>query len=202
MLQIKLKVSELLEIASKNEPHITEDLMVIAKENTSALVGLENRFKSENSLYRKLNDRLSIQDFSSFRFAEVLDDFAKNINDILRYTMDFKFESYTSDCLKTLQMLEEKNYQIKKIWNAWLTFQTRLDLGYRGVNTTLINPRRQIFELQFHTSESYTAKEANHFLYEQMRLQTTNKESRKRLRQTQIENVANLKFPQNIESIK
>ncbi len=202
MLKIKQKVSELLETALENEPFITKDLMEIAKENNGILVGLENRFKTESSLFRKLSERIKVQDVSAFRFAEILDDFAANNNDVLRYTMLFEIETYTSDCLKTLEILEEKDYQTEKIWNAWLMQETRLDLGYRGVNVIITNPPYQTFELQFHTLESYTAKEANHFLYEEMRLKQTDKARRKLLRQTQINNVADLKFPPNIEDIK
>lgn len=163
---------------------------------------MEHRFKTEDELFRKLNDRFSSKNLPPSQIAQVLDDFANNINDVLRYTMLVEIESYTSDCLKILQMLERKNYQISKIWNAWLPFKTRLDFGYRGVNTTLNSSRNQIFELQFHTLESYTAKVANHFLYDEMRLQTTDNNRRKQLRQNQIEKVANLKFPPNIEDIK
>ena len=202
MLKIKQKVSELLETALEYEPFITKDLLEIAKENNGELVGLENRFKTESSLFRKLSERLELQDASSFRFAEILDDFAANINDVLRYTMIFRIETYTSDCLKTLQILEQKSYKIEKIWNAWLMKETRLDLGYRGLNTIITNPPYVTFELQFHTFESYTAKEANHFLYEEMRLKKTDKAKRKLLRKTQINNVADLKFPPNVENIK
>jgi hypothetical protein len=173
MLPIKLKVSELLESATQHEPSITKDLFEIAEINNADLVGLENRFKREDSLFRKIHTCFSTQSLLFSQTAQILDDFARNINDVLRYTMIFEIENYTSDCLKTLQMFEEKNYQIGKIWNAWMTHKTRFDYGYRGINTTLISPQEQIFELQFHATESYTAKEANHFLYEKMRLPET-----------------------------
>lgn len=200
--RIKLKVSELLEIVSLNEPFITQDLIEISEETSVKLVGLENRFKTETSLFRKLSDRLPNQDVTALGFEEALNDFAGNINDVLRYTIIYEFEEYVSCSIEILNILKNKGYKINKIWNAWLTAKTRLDFGYRGINITMTSQQNQIFELQFHTFESYTAKEANHFLYEQMRLSTTSNSDKKSLRQRQIENVANLKFPPNVQEIR
>ncbi len=201
-LQIKHKVSDLLHTASQHEPFITEDLKEIVVQANAKLVGLENRFKTENSLFRKLNDRIQIHADLSLNLENILKDAADSINDVLRYTMIFEVESYSFNCQKTLKILEQRNCKIVKVWNAWLTSDTPRDFGYRGINLTVVSPRRQIFELQFHTAESYTAKEANHFLYEQMRLAATGKKIRKHLRQEQIENAAKLKFPPNVKEIK
>lgn len=198
-IEIKQKVSALLQIAIENEPSITNDLLEISKNCRGLPIGLENRYKTSDSLFRKLNQYFErTENFSK----EFLDEVSQNINDILRYTIVFEVEKYTDNSLLTIAKLKEINYQIGKIWNAWLTADSPRDFGYRGINITIYSPGKQIFELQFHTPESYTAKEAGHHLYEQMRLAKTIPEIRKRVREKQIQNVSNLKVPPNINKIR
>lgn len=67
--QNKSRVSEvtqqLLAEVRKNEPQITKDLQSIALSNNAKLVGLKNKFKSEQSLTRKLRDSVEIAISSS-----------------------------------------------------------------------------------------------------------------------------------------
>ncbi len=52
----RLLAERLLHEAVENEPSITKDLMRVAKSNDVLLDGLRNKFKSRNSLTRKLAD--------------------------------------------------------------------------------------------------------------------------------------------------
>jgi len=48
---------KLIEQAKKSEPKTTQDLQAIAKQTNGEMVGLDYRFKSEESLTRKINDQ-------------------------------------------------------------------------------------------------------------------------------------------------
>lgn len=67
---------------------------------------------------------------------------------------------------KTLKDLEDKGYTVLKIKNTWLD-----DLRpYKGINVHIEAPSGQMFELQFHTPESFEMKNGVlHNLYEQRR---------------------------------
>ena len=67
---------ELLKQAKENEPQITADLQNIAWEISGEAVGLENKFKAEMSLVRKLIDAVGDD-------LQRLQRKSKNINDVL-----------------------------------------------------------------------------------------------------------------------
>ena len=153
---------QLLDEAQKNEAAITKDLKSITALNNSELTGLENKFKDESSLARKLSNN-AIKLNSSIA-AE-----AKRNNDTLRYTMIFSPDDYQNGYSQVLNELESRGYNVRKIWNAWATAGTVNDSGYRGINVTVISSQNQIFELQFHTAESFRVKTETHNLYEEKR---------------------------------
>ncbi|MDQ3180889.1 MAG: hypothetical protein M3Q33_10255, partial [Acidobacteriota bacterium] len=70
---------KLLAQAEENEPKITADLQTIAWEVSAQMVGLENKFKSEESLTRKLVDTANAN-------SQTLEEVAEIINDALRFT--------------------------------------------------------------------------------------------------------------------
>jgi hypothetical protein len=52
-----LYANQLLEHARRREPPITEDLQKIALEVSAEVIGLEYRFKSQESLTRKITEK-------------------------------------------------------------------------------------------------------------------------------------------------
>ncbi len=160
---------QLLAEAKKHEPQITKDIKAVAKLNNAELIGLENKFKSKLSLARKIADYSAKQNIS-------LEQSAEEINDGLRYTIIFAIEDYQNGFKNTLESLESQNYKIEIIWNAWKNENKDWDSGYRGINATIISSQNQIFELQFHTTESFRLKTETHGLYEEKRSQKTSRE--------------------------
>ncbi len=159
------RLAELLLIqAEENEPQISVDLQSIASEVSAEIVEFENKLKTEESLTRKLFDRATVN-------SESLRQAAENISDALRYTFVLPFEIYAQKFHRTIERLQKVSYQVpeKRIWNAWQTAGMRFDKGYRGINITVISSRKQKFELQFHTAESYRLKIETHSLYEELR---------------------------------
>ncbi len=155
---------KIIDEARGNEPQITADLQNIASKVFAEIVGLENKFKREESLIRKLVDYAG-NDFQKLKRK------AKSINDVLRYTFVLSFAVYAEGFQKTTERLSELGYRIpeNRIWNAWKTIGESFDKGYRGINITVISSQKQKFELQFHTEEGFRLKTETHFLYEESR---------------------------------
>ena len=90
----------LLKHARENEPQITADLQKIALEVMAEMVGLEHKFKTEESLTKKLSK--NSQKYLSYISAERNSDSttieksvaraARQSNDVLRYTFLMPFE--------------------------------------------------------------------------------------------------------------
>lgn len=160
----RILAQKLLAEAQENEPNITKDLQTIAREVSAEMVGLENRFKREESLTRKLFDTANTN-------LQTLREVAEIINDALRYTFVLPFETYAREFQRTIKILESAGYQVPKsrIWNAWKYIGKKRDKGYRGINITVISSKKQIFELQFHTAESFRLKTETHNLYKELR---------------------------------
>jgi hypothetical protein len=154
--------SQLLAEAKRNEPEITKVIKEITEVLKAELIGLESKFKTEESLAEKLNNYANTRSIS-------LEKVAKQINDALRYTILFSPNNYCEKYDLALNLLIEKEYKIKRIWNAWTIKDKMTDSGYRGINVTIISSQKQKFELQFHTSESFRIKTETHGLYKERR---------------------------------
>ncbi len=158
---------ELIERAKKEAKRTTRDLKRLAGRKTkSKLVGLKYKVKSKPSLMRKIRDTAVKDEISPMRAAE-------KINDSLRYTMQVEEARYTQTVTETLKSLEKKGYRVKKFKNTWGVPGEPTPI-YQGVNSTLLTPAGQEFELQFHTRLSFHTKEVlNHDMYEVWRLLDT-----------------------------
>ncbi len=169
----------LLKHAEAHEPIITADLQKIAAEVSAEMVGLEYKFKTEESLTRKISDESAKSAKSLVDFGYSIDEAiekstkrrAERNNDALRYTFVFPLEKYVFGLRQTVEKLRQKSYEVPKdrVWNAWKNIGTTFDKGYRGINITIISSRKQKFELQFHTRASYELKTETHSLYEESR---------------------------------
>src|SRR5688572_8511677 len=166
----KAIAQNLLGQAKLNEPEVTEDLRNIAEITGAKLIGLENKFKFEHSLVRKLID-FSLKDISDSSLETKLEKYAGIINDVLRFTFILSLDSFEKSFQETLDALRKAGYEIykKRIWNAWKNAGTERDTGYRGINITVKSSHKQLFELQFHTEESFRLKTETHNLYQEAR---------------------------------
>jgi hypothetical protein len=182
---------KLLAEARENEPLITKDLKAVAKLNKAQLVGLENRFKNGESLIRKLIDK-------SKRWNSSIAKEAKRNNDTLRYTMIFSTEEYMKGYNQVLSELEAKSYEVRKIFNAWETEGKDGDVGYRGINVTVISSQKQKFELRFHTKESFQIKTETHVFYEEFRNFETSNERKAEIQQIMLKYASQIKRPEGI----
>ncbi|MFI6933132.1 hypothetical protein [Streptomyces sp. NPDC050287] len=142
------------------EPHITESMQSIAgRVDHGKLIGLEYRLKGEDSLKRKLATDM-LEDIG-VDHGRVLGD----IKDSIRYTMEVPADRYTHGVQQAVDDLHAKGFENVTFKNSWDS------AGYKGINSTWRDPMSgQVFELQFHTADSFTAKMDGHVLYEKERL--------------------------------
>ncbi|WP_052434324.1 hypothetical protein [Streptacidiphilus melanogenes] len=143
------------------EPAVTAMVRTLADSAGSGrLVGLQYRVKSEHSLKRRI--ALSLLRHPVRTAEEVLD----HGYDALRYTLCAEPEHYASCVERALERLLELGLASARFRNFW-----RESGGeYRGVNTVWQGPpRRRMFELQFHTPDSYRATVVTHTAYERLR---------------------------------
>jgi hypothetical protein len=155
---------KLLAQARENEPTITADLRAVAQQVSAEMVGLENKFKAEEALIRKLIDAAGGDIQKLWRKS-------KTVNDVLRYTFVWPPDLYAEGFRRTLEYLRQLGYRIPehRIWNAWENIGTAFDKGYRGINVTVVYSQNRKFELQFHTKASFELKTETHHFYEEMR---------------------------------
>jgi hypothetical protein len=99
-------------------------------------------------------------------------------------------------------MLNQANYVQEKIWNAWLLHGQAHDTGYRGINLTVKHWQGYLFEIQFHTPDSWRVKSETHPLYKESRLKNVSVKRKQEVRQLTKAVSSNLRMPPNIDSIK
>jgi hypothetical protein len=143
------------------ERSITADIRTTERENTYGcwLEGFKNRLKGDDRLKEKVAEGLATADPDA-RPEEII----SQIPDAIRYTFCGRLETYTRayyDIKGRLENLGYEMYQSKNLWD---------DAEYKGINTRWVTPEGQRFEIQFHTPESFHAKQyVTHRAYERLR---------------------------------
>ncbi len=213
--EIRNKAAEyahhLLEYARAYEPEITEAIQKIAVNVEAEIVGLEHKFKTVESLTRKLAENslknikklLDLDYLLEEAIEETVKIKAEDVNDALRYTFAFSDEKYIFGFKSSLHKLEQNGFTIPedRIWNAWKNIGTLFDKGYRGINVTVFSSHRQIFELQFHTAESFGLKSETHFLYEELRMSKTTRQRKNEIVRILIEKAQIISVPKGVRKL-
>ena len=185
------------------EPVLTGDLKQVIEKTSGYLEGLDFRLKSKESLQRKV-----LSEYSEVRFdlAEkkkqpnydnsILETVNK-MHDINRYTAILDINTFVDDYFKINNYLLENGYRQYKVKN---TFKIK-ESSYKGLNNQY-EKNGVIFELQFHTKESFDLKNGvMHKMYEEARLDTTPKERKEELNREMLAMSNKIKIPKNIDKI-
>jgi len=182
---------DFLRRAQGAEPRITQSMQDISSSVPgSQLVGLDYRLKSEDSFKRKL--ATSIIENPDLTMSEHLAD----MKDSVRYTMRVD-QDYGGGVQHAVDTLQAQGYEPVKFKNTWGGD------GYQGINSMWRDPSTgQVFEVQFHTAESFDAKMVTHDLYEQARLPGVSEAERARLNEQQAEIFRNVPIPPGAENIR
>jgi hypothetical protein len=121
------------------------------------LAGYENRLKGESRFKEKVAQELS--DKPDMSVEEILG----TIPDAIRYTFEFQSDQYLTKYRESCQHLMRSGCELILTRNYWGNDE------YKGVNTRWITSGGQKFEVQFHTVESFQAKQLTHQAYERLR---------------------------------
>lgn len=187
---LSLSVDKLVEKSQKIEPTITADISNIATKSGGKLVGLENRLKSPYSIKRKIE-------------AEVADGFSKSlslnkIRDAIRYTTVFKENDFVTRYKAMQHLLATEGYKTIVVKNTW-----KNDSAYKGVNTFIQNEDGDVFEMQYHTQQSFDVKNGLlHKLYEKFRDPKTSIHEKEKLLLEMRKLSSKIKIPEGVELIE
>lgn len=174
------------------EPRITEDLQNVVGESPFGpeLAGLKFRNKGEGRLKEKVAESLQRRPDAEPEESVL------SINDGIRYTICLNGDNYVSGYRDISERLEASGYVMFYGRNSWS------DPEYRGINTRWVTSEGQRFEVQFHTPESYHAKqEVTHEAYERIRNPLTNDYERSELKSFQREVTSWIPVPEGAHDI-
>lgn len=175
------------------EPAITADLMQVSKDTGIKMRGLKKRLKERDSFLRKVNKE-SKNSLDEFEIRDTIN----STNDVIRYTYQDSALTLVDSYGTVKQALKQKGYEMVRVKNTWL------DKGnpYNGINCTLKTPDGQLFEVQFHTPESYTVKDQMHKDYEAWRVLEPSSMEAINLRRKMMEQSQGMEVPINIKEVK
>jgi hypothetical protein len=148
----------------ETEPSISADMRAVEKENACGgwLAGFDRRIKGDDRLKEKVAEQAAAEpDRPS---SAIL----RKVPDALRFTCCFEPDNYVRGYYDIKARLEDAGHEMYQSTNYWA------DPEYKGINTRWIAQQGQRFEVQFHTPESFHAKEIlTHKAYERIRDTTT-----------------------------
>jgi hypothetical protein len=172
------------------EEHVSPVLQEIKAEVPGCdLVGLEFRLKGEDRFKEKISAELRAK--PDRPIAAI----SESMPDALRYTFQFDSANYADGYWNILHHMELDGYQMEFSRNTWSGPQ------YKGINTRWRTPAGQVFEVQFHTQESFDAKQLTHEAYERIRNPAASDQERGELHKFQSRVSANIPLPEDALTI-
>ncbi|MGX2055616.1 XopAD/skwp family type III secretion system effector [Xanthomonas axonopodis pv. cassiae] len=151
---IALKAQALLRRARQMEPQVTDMLQNIAARYGGQLAGTQHQLKSYGSLQDKLKQRMALK-------KQPLDEAAASVNDALRYSVVLEPQGFTAGLRAVLAALDDQGHARVKLTNQF----TEYPPVFKAINVTLRSPEGALWEIQFHTPETFALKERFHDLY-------------------------------------
>jgi hypothetical protein len=176
----------------ETEPPISADMQAVEKENIYGgwLAGFDRRIKGDDRLKEKVAEQAAAEPDKSS--SAIL----RKIPDALRFTCCFEPDNYVGGYYDIKARLEGAGHEMYRSTNHWA------DPEYKGINTRWITQQGQRFEVQFHTPESFHAKEhVTHKAYERLRSPQATDEERRELEDLQREVSSHIKAPDGAADI-
>lgn len=190
--QRQTETTDAISRVRKAEPAISADAQTAEKKNACGgwLEGFKFRLKDDDRLTEKIADKLRDQPDS------LPVDVVRRIPDTIRYTFCLEPIKYVAGYYDIMQRLEEHGYEMYYSKNWWTNSE------YKGVNTRWATADGHRFEVQFHTPESFHAKQdVSHAAYERLRNPLTSKHERRELHLFQQEVSSWIQVPDNANEI-
>jgi hypothetical protein len=154
------QVTEEIGRVRETEAQVSDDVRTIERENSAGawLEGFECRLKGDDRLKEKVAEKLKDQG------DRPPQDIVREVPDAIRYTFCAQTERYAEGYHDLKDRFESFGYEMYQCKNLWK------DPEYKGINTRWMTPEGRRFEVQFHTSESFHAKQhVTHEAYERAR---------------------------------
>jgi hypothetical protein len=150
-------------IAQREEGRISPAMRAIESQDPDRhLIGFEHRLKGRDRIKEKICG--TINDFHRSPEQAV-----SLVPDAIRYTLQYREARYTQGVWADIGRLKDEGFKLHKLKNSWSDANDQ----YKGINSQWIDPDTgQRFEVQFHTSTSFEAKQLTHAAYERLRTQT------------------------------
>jgi hypothetical protein len=119
------------------------------------------------------------------------------VPDPVRYTFSYEADGYCDGVHLDIDRLKSSGFEMIKLKNYWD------DPEYKGINTQWRDTGTgQRFEVQFHTSVSFEAKQLTHSAYERLRAEDISDEEELELEQFQREVTATVPCPPGATDIR
>jgi hypothetical protein len=175
------------------EPGISADLRATESENTAGarLEGFDCRTKGADRLKEKVAGQLTSGSPDATP-AEVL----RQLPDAIRYTLCAGPAEYTKAYHEVTARLETSGHEMYECRNSWGNPE------YKGINTRWVTREGVRFEVQFHTPDSFHAKQhITHESYERLRNPTTSRTELRELHAFQRQVSSRLQAPDGADHI-
>ncbi|MFA1259886.1 XopAD/skwp family type III secretion system effector [Xanthomonas axonopodis pv. fascicularis] len=151
---IAVEAQALLRRARQMEPQVTDMLQNIAGRHGGQLAGTQHQLKSYSSLQEKLMQRVMLK-------KQSLEEAAAGVNDALRYSVVLEPQDFTAGLRAVLAALDDQGHARVKLTNQFTAYPP----SFKAINVTLRSPAGALWEIQFHTPETFALKERFHDLY-------------------------------------
>jgi hypothetical protein len=174
------------------EPAITADVLKVEQQNTCAarLEGIDHRLKGEPRLKEKVAAQLDAEPGQTAREA------LQQVPDGIRFTFCLPLDTYAQGYYEIKTRLESLGHEMYLSKNSWTNPE------YKGINTRWVTSDGQRFEVQYHTTDSFHAKQhISHQSYERLRNPQTSDGERRELRAFQQEVSRSIHLPDSATDI-
>jgi hypothetical protein len=175
------------------EPGISAHVRTAEQENRYGgwLEGFRFRLKGEDRFKEKVAEALA-----TIGPDATPEELLAQVPDGIRYTFCLRSETYTQGYYNIKTQLEGLGYEMYRSRNSWE------DAEYKGINTRWVTQDGERFEVQFHTPESFHAKQyVTHDTYERIRNPLTSDEERGELEEFQREVSSHVQVPDRATDI-
>lgn len=141
----------LLESYAAVETSVTPELVGLADTHGGRMENLGARLKTQESLARKLETKSASKGLT-------VNQYKAKVADALRYTMIAPPGEYGPTTQAAIDDFRARGYEVE-VENTW-----NPDASYKGINTNM-KKDGLVFEVQFHTEDSFRVKTEQHSLY-------------------------------------
>lgn len=167
--------------AKNREPKITNDVTKAIVKNKCKVYGLENRLKTEESIYRKIAN--------------------KEVNDAVRYTAILSEENFVKEYNGIKSDLAKEGYKEVRCKNYFEEYK-KGTVNHKSVQSNYQTKDGYTFEIQFHTKSSQRVKDKKTPLYEESRDPKVSKSRKDEIIKEMNLLAEEIKDPDGIEKIK